>query len=62
MVGDYEVPKQPLCQFEFYEVDPAIVVVVDPLSTKENSYLVFVVLELENMTIGILPMSIGLKK
>ena len=40
VVGDYEVPKQPLHQFEFYEDVPALVVVVDPLSTKRSSYSV----------------------
>ena len=43
VVGDYEVPKQPLHQLEFYENDPALIMVVDPLSTKENNYSVSIV-------------------
>ena len=40
VVGNYEVPKQPFHQLEFYRDDPVLVVVVDPLSIKENSYSV----------------------
>ena len=43
VVGNYEVPKQSLHQLEFYGDDPALVVVVDPLSTKENRYSIFIV-------------------
>ena len=43
VVGDYEISKQPLHQSEFYGDDPALVVVVDPLSTKENNYSVSIV-------------------
>ena len=37
-VGDYEMPKQPPHQSDFYADNPALVVVVDPLSTKQQLF------------------------
>ena len=36
-VKDYEMPKQPSHQSDFYGDDPALVVVVNPFSTKRSS-------------------------
>ena len=47
MVEEHEVSRQLSHLLEFYGDDHALVVVVDPLYTKENSYLISISIRIE---------------